>query len=481
MAREVELKLQIAAGDAGRLAAWAGAAGPVETQALRAIYFDTPGRSLAKAGLSLRVRHNGKGWVQTIKSGAASGTGLFDRDEWEKPVAGESPELDEETPLAGLPAHTLDAMTPVFSVPVERRTVEVERENGAIEITIDTGSVKADSRSSDFCEAELELKSGDPHGLFALAREIDALVPVRLGVVSKSERGYRLLDAVAEREKAERVSLLPGQSVSGAFGTILMSGIRHYRLNEDILLNRHSPEALHQARVALRRLRSALTIFKDVIEDKQRERFGGELKWLAGELGAVRDLDVLYQKASSGDLRGAIARQRAERYAALDETLRSARARRLMLDLAEWLAIRADSGTTSADTDIEAFAASALDRALKKFKKASADLPKRDDEQRHEARKLAKKLRYATDFFGALYGGGKSGKRYDAFLGRLEIVQETLGDLNDLAAAPHLLDRYGLADIEGAESHAAGEKKSPLVTRASEARDALIGTKAFWR
>ena len=64
---------------------------------------------------------------------------------------------------------------------------------------LDCGEVVAGERRSPVCEIELELKSGDPAALFAFARRIDAVVPIRLGVLSKAERGYGLADAAPPR------------------------------------------------------------------------------------------------------------------------------------------------------------------------------------------------------------------------------------------------------------------------------------------
>lgn len=482
MGREAELKLQVAAEDAGRLTDWARAQGEVKTLPLRAIYFDTPGRALSKAGMSLRVRHDGTGWVQTIKANGKGSAGFFVRDEWEKPVPGPKLQIDEDTPLIGLPPQTLDALEPIFEVLVERRVLQVGRENTSIEAAIDNGEVVAEDRRSRFCEVELELESGDPHALFSLAREIDAVAPARLGTVSKAERGQRLLKAVAWSFRADPIALSPSDTVEDAVGAIAAACLRQYRLNEDVLLRRRAPDALHQARVALRRLRSAISIFKEVVEDERSERLRDELKWLAGELGEARDLDVLFKTAHTDDLRQALMEESASTYEAVVQTLSDTRSRTLMLDLAEWLALgtwRQRSGNEDArNAKVSDFSALALTKLFKRFKKQSSGLEQLSDTERHEARKLAKKLRYGTEFFAGLYASGRTGKRYEQFLKRLEAVQEALGDLNDLAARPILLDRHGLA---GAETGSQQGDMGELIRRAASACDVLTGTRRFWK
>src|SRR5690606_24114464 len=127
--------------------------------------------------------------------------------------------------------------------------------------------------------------------------------------------------------------------IPDAFRKIAGTCLRQYRLNE-ALIRRQNPEALHQARVALRRLRSAFSIFAPLLDDDAFTRLRDEIRWLAGALGEARDLDVLL-----GD-RELDAQAREELEAACDaayagalEATSSARARTLMLDLSEWLAL----------------------------------------------------------------------------------------------------------------------------------------------
>jgi len=483
MGKEIELKLQIAPQAAGLAVQWGEAQGEMNLRPLRSVYFDTPGRSLAMAGLSLRTRYDGAGFIQTVKAAKGKAAGLFTREEWEKEVVSERPELGTDTPLAGLPRQTLDALAPLFSVEVERGSLDIARGNSVIEMAIDTGVVAADDRRADFCEIELELKSGEPHALFELTRELDALVSLRLGVMTKSERGYRLLDAVAESAKAGSIALSADLSVEDGFAAIASACMRQYRINEDILLRRRSPDALHQARVGLRRLRSALTLFKPVVADDRHSYFGDELKWLAAELGDARDLDVLYDRARSNELRIAIARLRESAYGALEDTLGSARARALMIDLAEWIAVgawRDAEDRAEGQTSTGEFAAHALEKSFRKFKKHSEGLAGLSDEDRHEVRKLAKKLRYGSDFFAALYDDKKRAKRHHRFIDHLQSVQDHLGKLNDMAAAPGLLARNGLDETDGAEGVLSGADTADTLKKAETARDALVELKPFW-
>lgn len=476
MADEVELKLELTPEAVDEIEASGLLSGDPETARQEAIYFDTPDRDLAKGGLSLRIRRSDGKSVQTIKADDVGAVGLFARSEWERPVENGTPVLDDTAPIRGLLGDAADAIVPIFEVRVERRTWIVGDGDTVIELVLDRGEVVAGDRRAPICEIELELKEGDPAGLFALARRIDAAAPVRLGVRSKAERGYLLLAPAATRAKAEPVALARDMTAAQAFRRIVQSCVRQFRLNEALLAAGRDPEALHQARVALRRLRSAFSIFKPMIGDGGADLRAG-LRWLASELGDARNLDVLLERTRPGALHDRLAAAREAAYDRVGDALSSPRARRLMLGLAEMTASREVDG----DQPARAFASTALGRFRRKMKKEARDLAHADDRARHEVRKHAKKLRYAGEFFASLFARKRERRRYKRFVAALEVLQDQLGLLNDLATAPDILKKLGVAgDPEAARLLARGRKKS-LVEKADRAREALLDTKRYWR
>ena len=203
MADEVELKLEIVSEDAGKFEASGLLASAPRKMRQISTYFDTPDHDVANAGLSLRIRRSGKKRVQTIKADGGSAAGLFIRSEWERAAENDTPVLDYATPLPALLGGKIDAIGPVFEVEIDRQSWVIDEGGATIELVLDRGEIVVGERRSPVCEIELELKSGDPAALFALARWIDAAVPIRLGVLSKSERGYRLTGA-ARRESRPR-------------------------------------------------------------------------------------------------------------------------------------------------------------------------------------------------------------------------------------------------------------------------------------
>lgn len=484
MADEIELKLALTPEAATKIEVSGLLTGDPDRFRQVSIYYDTPDHTLSSAGLSLRIRKSGRKRVQTIKAAGTSATGLFARSEWERPVSNDIPVLDEGTPLPALLAGTVDTVAPVFEVTIDRRRWMVSEGEATIEVVIDRGEVVSGERQSSICELELELKSGDPAGLFAFAREIDMVAPVRLGVLTKAERGYRLAGPAPAMFKAEPVVLEEDMSAARAFQQIVGSNIRQFRLNEALLLADGGSGALHQARVALRRLRSALSIFGSMIGE-DGVGHGADLRWLTCELGEARDLDVLMAGTRPGALHDRIAAARDAARDRVSDVLSLPRTRRLMLDLAEWIAVGDWSGSVGNVTDgqmpVGAFAVTALDRFHHKVKKKGRDLADVDDCTRHEVRKVAKKLRYAAEFFKSLFEGKRERRRCARFIAALETLQDQLGALNDLATAAVVLEKLGVASDPDATRLLAEGRKKCLVKAAGDAHGRLLDAKRFWR
>lgn len=514
--RERELKFEAEAGAAPKLAAILRALPGVAKRGVAArlvsTYFDVDGHALMKRGVSLRVRRRGRAYVQTIKL-ASTGVGLFDRPEWERRVRGPAPELspEERLLLASLLGRSEEAELPlaaIFETSVKRTVYDVRRGALAVEAAIDEATLETGDHRSEFCELELELLSGEPASLFELAREIIATVPLRISVLSKSGRGYAALNGQHGRPVMAGTSpIRAGMTVEDAFLAVVADCVTQYRRNEAILLQGPNPKAVHQARVALRRLRSAFSLFKAAVMDPTGETLRAELKWLAGALGDVRDLDVFAQRrlkpvseggeddAGAPEVVNRIAALRRDAYDAASAALKSPRAASLMIDLAEWAAIggwRAAVATVEMrGAKIEDLAREVLAKRRRKLKKAGRDLKRLDPLTRHEARIEAKKLRYAGDFFEHVYPDAASRRKHAAFVGHLAELQARLGDLNDIVTARRITrDLAGAAVAEGAADAAfaagaiAGQAVATapkLLRRSAKSYAALVKAPPFWR
>ena len=484
MADEIELKLELAPEDAETIVASELFSGRAKVAQQVSTYFDTSEKAVAKAGYSLRIRRSGATRIQTIKADGASSAGLFARTEWERPVDDDVPVLDYATPLPSVLGDAAADVVPQFEVRVERSKWLVEEDGTTIEVVLDRGEVVSGDRSEPICEVELELKLGDPAALFGLARRIDAIAPLRLAVLTKSERGYRLSEAEPASVKAEPIALVAEISAADTFKRIIQSCIRQFRLNEELLLSGRDPSALHHARVAVRRMRSAFSIFKPMIGD-DGAGLREELKWLASTFGEARDLDVLLDRGSPSPLYDLILAAREVAYDHVFEILASHRARVVMLDVAHWVTQGRWTDDEHRETDgsqlARAFAATALARFRRRIKRRGQGLAGIDDETRHEVRKDAKKLRYASEFFASLFNRKREQRRHKRFIAALEELQDRLGALNDLATAPEMLEKLGLTDQAGPAallSNDSGKKK--MLQRAEEAHDELFDSKKFW-
>ena len=480
---EIELKLEFDPADARRLERCAPLKGPgFATDQLVSTYFDTAGHDLHAAGYTLRVRRHGERRIQTIKSEGIAGAGLFVRPEWEREMEGGTslPDVSDGPLQPLLEDRPLAAQ---FVSDVRRRTRQLSIGDADIEVAVDTGEMRAGVASAPLSELELELKAGPAGPLFELAREINRKVPLRLGVRSKSERGYALADGNAGTSfKAEPILLDPAADARVAFVALANSCLRQFRLNEASLMTSGGAAPLHQARVGLRRLRSAFSLFRPLLADDARaEVLRAEVRWLASELGEVRNLDVLVQHVDAG-AREQVADARAQAFDHARTELMALRTRLLMIDIAEWLALgewrTRPVDPARGEPTIRAFAAEQLDRYRKRLERRGKGLACLDDAQRHDARIEAKKLRYAAEFFASLYDDRKARRRHAAFTGAIEALQEHLGELNDEATGQDLLARLGLdATLPIIGKHA----RKRHLAKAEDAYDALMDTKRFWR
>ena len=211
------------------------------------------------------------------------------------------------------------------------------------------------------------------------------------------------------------------------------------------------PVALHQMRIALTCLRTALSFFSPMVADSKRERIRSELKWVNAHLGAVRDLDVAIERlkairkqqpqAASND--PSWDAQRAANHRQLARALRSARYRRLLEGTSRWI----ENGPWSIERGTKApklrasaiavYGADKLARWQRKLLKKSRKLLEMDPKQRHRLRLLNKKLSYSIGFFKDLFPDKRfSGQK--AALKYLRKAQKSLGQLNDDAQGQSL-------------------------------------------
>lgn len=470
--REVELKFLCAPGDLGAVLA-AAPEGDEESRELISVYFDTPDLALQKAGVSLRVRESQGGRVQTLKRGEG-----LSREEHEAPLAGHEPDPELGPLKALLPAG--GRLDPAFNVRVNRRQRTFHYEGAEIELALDQGEVTGGAGRSPICEVELELKSGPPAALFALARELSKAASLYLSFDGKAARGQALVAGAPLRARhSDKVAFATDATAAQAFQAVARSALGQIAANATVLRAEPEPEAVHQLRVAARRLRSALSTFKDLVADDRLPAVKADLKWLAQSLDQARNLDVFADVVAAqakdmaappqglDTLTAALDTARREAWSAAAETASSARFRALMIDTTAW--VETGDWLTAPATPAKTFAREALNARLKRVLKRGKRLRHADDAARHRLRIETKKLRYATEAFESLCPKKAAAR----FIDRTKGIQEILGELNDLAVAGPLMASL---ELKRDAAFAAGELiglrlagKGQLVAKAAKA------------
>ena len=517
--REIELKLDVPARYLPRLTAsplLKGATTSVHEPAnLVSVYFDTDKLELHRRGLSLRVRRIGRRLVQTVKQENHGNAALFDRGEWEHDVPAKQPDLDamRDTALAPLLNEKLRrGLKPVFETRVRRKVFHIQSGESEIEFSIDKGKVEAGGKSSPFCEVELELKQGQTADLFKLAKMLAHEVPLQLAVNSKADRGYALLSAEkAAPVKAVPVAFAAESDVQCAFQIIARACLHQLVANQSLMLAGDA-EGLHQMRVALRRLRAAISLFSEMLTEPQTEALKSEFKWITGELGPAREFEVFLKRVAKpvtdrdrnepgiAMVSRELQQKREDALGRARAAVESPRFRDLALDTAAW--IEAGDWTRNPNDAVgmlrqrpfAALAAEQLRRRWKKTLKSGKCLDTLDPQHRHRLRIQAKKLRYAAEFFAPAFPRKKSMRHRRDFVASLQQLQDALGELNDIAVNEKLLEQLGDGEDAGAKQHGGRIRKAfvgrlsgreeartaPVLKEAERAYAAFVKSKPFW-
>lgn len=464
---EIELKLLIDKDDIGKLRELpllqTVTVGPVEIQHLRNVYFDTPDFDLWKARAGLRVRHMDGKSVQTLKAGGGVAAGLHQREEWETDVPGETPDIQALRRVLGSNSTYLsiigspnlpERLTPIFKSDVTRTVRHLRLPTGdEVEMAIDEGTIQHQDKSEVVSEIEFELKSGVATHLYTFALELLEVIPLRIGTRSKAERGYAMrLPQQKNVVKASKLHLDSSMTIETAFAAIVTNCMEQVQGNEHGVMYGTDPENVHQMRVGLRRLRSALGLFDEVIECPAVIQ--NDLKWVASQLGAARDWEVLagstldhLQGSLPSDVNvnllrtEALDRARINREQAAN-AVNSPRHTRFQLQFAEWVTGQQwregmpASGRALDNLSLKKFSRKVLKRGENRLLKRGQHLKGNDPELRHRTRIAAKKARYAMEFFGSLYPN----RVVKDYISQLSNLQEELGWLNDASVAIERLE-----------------------------------------
>jgi inorganic triphosphatase YgiF len=456
-------------------------------------YFDTSDFDVRKHDGSLRLRHLNDLWVQTLKSNTRSAMGgLHQREEWEAKVKGPKPDLDRLREFVGntrpwaklLRKKTLERkLAPVFTSDVTRTVWELRLPGGdEVESALDFGHLECNGRQLPISEFELELKSGQSAHLIDFALTLQKDVPLMIGNASKAERGYALMQPqLVAAVKAMPLHLSPQMTPVQGFAVIAANCLAQIQANQEGALQGQDVESLHQLRIGLLRLRSSIKIFRDhlVIPQALQE----ELAWLAAQLSAVRDWDVLAgttlqamlprAPAEAGllSLQRAVREKAHELHAGLSAIAGSPRYTTLILALTRLLQEESLAPLQDKKKTLWTLSRALLKRDYRRVKRRK-QVWGDGQKARHRLRLAIKTARYDTEFFQSLYPPGKSRSAISA----LSALQEVLGQQNDALIADRLLQEF--SKPANNQSHNAGFARGYLRCFAASEKKAM---RDLWR
>jgi CHAD domain-containing protein len=262
----------------------------------------------------------------------------------------------------------------------------------------------------------------------------------------------------AEATKAEQPELDSEATVDDAINAIFSSCIKHWKGNEEAVARGRSAEAIHQMRVALRRMGTALTDFRDIIADTQFAWLKRESKWLVTSLGPARDWDVFLAEllapveatrpndTSLVVLRRAAEAKREHGYARAQSAMRSRRYSNFAGRISSWRSTKSRSKAEEKEKKLvggpaKKFSARLLSKRHEQVLARGRDFTSLSTPERHKLRIAFKKLRYTGEFFTSFH----SGKQQDHYFHVVTRMQDSLGHLNDIAVAEHLLEQLPAA------------------------------------
>lgn len=489
---------------------------PCKQQRLQASYFDTPDGALAARGLVVRLRKEGRRWVQTAKGPTAD---LLARLEHNSDVpqsaAGTHPALDlarhDGTPIGSSITAALASagdrkhreLSLIYSTDIKRVTTSVIHNHSVVEVALDQGRVFSGSASQSICELELELKSGSAIDAVTLAQQWRGTHGLWLSTIAKSMKGQRLGQALAHGAATPAIApryakdvgasdmvtavvaaclrqMLPNMSeLAGSSGSTSKSGSGSGS-GSSSGSGSNQPDHIHQLRVGIRRLRTALRELGGSAD-------GIDPKWEAAlvstfrALGAHRDqsnlaLSLQPQLVAAGGPVMHIAATDDDQIASHD-IVRAADFQDALLSLIAFV----HRDVLPSHGDAEPLIKTISRRLDKLYKRALRDGKKflsLDDEQQHDVRKRIKRLRYLLEFAAPLFAE----RKVNRMIAALKPVQDALGLYNDELMALHAW--RALAADDANAWFGIGwltARKQPNAQQCLKAIKVFAEIKPFWR
>jgi triphosphatase len=444
---EIEIKFQVPAEQSAALET-ALSRGTVQRTRLRARYFDTPDEALARHGLVLRLRQEGRRWVQTAKG---PGQGVLARLEHDAEIDGGAAAVPDVDRHRGHPVHALlqealasadGVLAETFQTDVARLARTMRSAGSSIEIALDRGHVRGGCRSQAVLEVEFELKQGSATVLVDLARNWCEKYGLWLDPLSKSGVGRRLANGVIEAPPTpwspisdRGASLLP---------TVFEAALQQVLGNaRELAAGSGGDGHVHQLRVGLRRVRTALRELEPLHAwTPLPPEVMPALHGLFAVLGAHRDRATLIPR-----LLRALADEgnpMREWQPDLPDLGAAIREREVQAALLSLVAVAQELRQRDAlpPRALRKLARNRLARLHRTTLKEGRHFEDLAEPERHRVRKRLKRLRYLAELVRPVFRRGK----VDDYVGALKELQDALGSYQDAAAGRRLLVQRAAED-----------------------------------
>lgn len=488
---ETELKLRLDAAAVDRWRDRLQAHGAHDVR-LRARYFDTADSRLARGRVALRLRQEGTHWVQTLKGPGENAVRRLEH-EVALPARQRAPARPDLSLHAGSEAGAAlsqalggagaEALSERFETDVRRASRLFFTAAGTeVELALDQGEVRAGKARDVVTELELELKGGAPEGLFDMARDAVSEGGLWLSTLTKAQRGERLLfGAAAPAVKAQPMTKLARPAGGPEFLSTVLHNVLDQVLHNatEVAEGSTDAERIHQLRIGLRRLRTALRELQ-ALDDAIRAEWERPLAEAFARLGERRDNEAV--AAAVRPLLEAAGAPKttwpAPEFADTRAAVRSVEFQAVLVEVMALAHRGAGAGAALSRGALKALLAGRLDRLHRQVLRDGRRFEVLAVERQHRVRKRLKRLRYLAEFVRPLWPG----KPVDRFLKRLKPAQDALGAHNDTVVAA---DRFRAeARHDPAALFSAGYLQAHLQATGVNARKALREVekaKPFWK
>ena len=470
--------------------------GQVRVRRLLAIYYDTVDGRLGASHVSVRLRREGRRWIQTAKAQTSDPLRRLEHNVvLRAPRALEVPALDlslhDGTPaglairaaVSTLEAGTVQAsLVERFRTDVSRLTRVEEFEGASVELALDSGEIVSGSHSSPVCEFEIELKSGPVKGLFNLAADWAARHGLWLSSVSKARRGMRLatgdkVDVVS----AEALRFDAGAGPERFFVAVVESCLLQILGNaSEIGAGAADEELVHQLRVGLRRLRTALRElagFADGLDPAWEAAFASAFQALGAHRDEVTVLPALRKEMTAAGLECAEGSRSLPAAPSPAAVVQHPKFQQALLGV---MAFCHEAPSTprqqGARKRLKKSLAVRLAQLHADLKRDAKRFDRLSPSRQHRVRKRLKRLRYLAEFAAPLFGAERVGR----YLKRWREAQDALGDNNDQRVGLDSLSRVSSGVVAKRTTRWISARLRGCVKRCDRALRKAVSGPVFW-